>query len=336
MRVRGGERHLDVRQLSRRDRRGCGRRAHRRGRLRRSARLRSRDMHNYALRMAHRRDDDARCRRSSRKHDARLRGAHHLGARSRPQEALPRRGRQRDPHRLRAGGAAGGAPAKVSGAAASSVPRPCAKTAAPATAPTRSSAAINRSIPLMLSPLVPTTSLERGIGRRPSGLEHRSEMRGHAVGSFKVKLVVYFLLLSLLPIAAAFWGFTSVAGQSETRRVDARLQAGLRATLASYQERLDAAQREAASLARSRAFQRELERRDLLGDRARAPGRRHVSVTGVDGFVVGRGPASRRRARRRRHAQGLHRHRHRLRAVRRSRSSTRSARTPGSRGPTRS
>jgi hypothetical protein len=55
------------------------------------------------------------------------------------------------------------------------------------------------------------------------------------VGSFKVKLVAYFLLLSLLPIAAAFWGFTSVAGQSETRRVDARLQAGLRAALATYQ-----------------------------------------------------------------------------------------------------
>ena len=48
------------------------------------------------------------------------------------------------------------------------------------------------------------------------------------MGSFKLKLVAYFLLLSLLPIAAAFWGFTQVAGQSETRRVDARLQAGLR------------------------------------------------------------------------------------------------------------
>ena len=57
------------------------------------------------------------------------------------------------------------------------------------------------------------------------------------VGSFKLKLVIYFLLLSLLPIAAAFWGFTQVAGQSETRRVDARLQTGMRAMLASYQER---------------------------------------------------------------------------------------------------
>ena len=43
------------------------------------------------------------------------------------------------------------------------------------------------------------------------------------MASFKVKLVVYFLLLSLLPLAAAFWGFSTVAERSETRRVDARL-----------------------------------------------------------------------------------------------------------------
>ena len=66
------------------------------------------------------------------------------------------------------------------------------------------------------------------------------------MGSFKFKLVVYFLLLSLLPIAAAFWGFSSVAGQSETRRVDARLQGGLRAALASYQEKVDGAQADGA------------------------------------------------------------------------------------------
>jgi diguanylate cyclase (GGDEF)-like protein len=83
------------------------------------------------------------------------------------------------------------------------------------------------------------------------------------VGSFKLKLVVYFLLLSLLPIAAAFWGFTQVAGQSETRRVDARLQTGMRALLASYQERVDAAQTEATGIAKLPAFQKELESRDL-------------------------------------------------------------------------
>jgi diguanylate cyclase (GGDEF)-like protein len=86
-----------------------------------------------------------------------------------------------------------------------------------------------------------------------------------ALGSFKVKLVVYFVLLSLLPIAAAFWGFTSVAGQSETRRVDARLQAGLRSVLTDYQERLDSAQSSAQLLARNRTFQVELQRQNVPG-----------------------------------------------------------------------
>jgi diguanylate cyclase (GGDEF)-like protein len=90
-------------------------------------------------------------------------------------------------------------------------------------------------------------------------------MTRFSMGSFKLKLVVYFLLLSLLPMAAAFWGFTAVAGQSETRRVDARLQSGLRSVVASYQERLDGAQREATSLARTPVFQQKLEAYDLPG-----------------------------------------------------------------------
>jgi diguanylate cyclase (GGDEF)-like protein len=78
------------------------------------------------------------------------------------------------------------------------------------------------------------------------------------MGSFRVKLVAYFLLLALLPLAAAFWGFSTVASRSETRRVDALLQAGLRATLAGYQDELRAADREAAALSRNPAFQRAL------------------------------------------------------------------------------
>ena len=116
-------------------------------------------------------------------------------------------------------------------------------------------------------------------------------MRERTVGSFKLKLVIYFLLLSLLPIAAAFWGFTQVAGQSETRRVDARLQTGMRALLASYQERLDAAQHQATGIARTQVFQRALEKRDL---RALVhmvqllPNAREVSVSSADGNLVGR------------------------------------------------
>ncbi len=84
------------------------------------------------------------------------------------------------------------------------------------------------------------------------------------MASFKVKLVAYFLLLSLLPLAAAFWGFSTVAARSETRRVDALLQAGLRASLASYQDELRAADREAAAISRNPAFQRALIERDRL------------------------------------------------------------------------
>ena len=111
------------------------------------------------------------------------------------------------------------------------------------------------------------------------------------MGSFKLKLVIYFLLLSLLPIGAAFWGFTQVAGQSETRRVDARLQSGMRALLASYQERLDAAQHQATTIARTPVFQKALEKHDL---RALAhmvqllPNPHEVSVSSVDGSLVGR------------------------------------------------
>jgi two-component system cell cycle response regulator len=107
------------------------------------------------------------------------------------------------------------------------------------------------------------------------------------VGSFKVKLVAYFLLLSLLPLAAAFWGFSTVAARSETRRVDARLQAGLRATVAAYQEELVAAGTAAARLAREPAFQRALIRRDRAALQRLLQGQPHLSVEAGGGFRVG-------------------------------------------------
>jgi diguanylate cyclase (GGDEF)-like protein len=84
-----------------------------------------------------------------------------------------------------------------------------------------------------------------------------------ASGSFKVKLVSYFLLLSLLPAAAAFWGFSAVAKESETRRVEARLQGGLRAAIAAYEEQVETATRAATALANSPGFQSAL----IDGDR---------------------------------------------------------------------
>jgi diguanylate cyclase (GGDEF)-like protein len=76
--------------------------------------------------------------------------------------------------------------------------------------------------------------------------------------SFKVKLVLWFALLALLPLAVAFYGYDTLAKRSETRRVDAGLEAGLRGAVAAYGERLDAAARSAQQLASDPALQRAL------------------------------------------------------------------------------
>jgi diguanylate cyclase (GGDEF)-like protein len=82
------------------------------------------------------------------------------------------------------------------------------------------------------------------------------------MGSFKLKLVVYFSLISLLPFAAAFSGLKAVTDRSETRRVDGILETGVRAGLAQFSNEVAAAQRSASELARDPAFQRALSRRD--------------------------------------------------------------------------
>ena len=80
--------------------------------------------------------------------------------------------------------------------------------------------------------------------------------------SFKLKLVSYFVLLTLVPVGAALWGFDQLTKRSETRRADARLQAGLRTALNAYQDELDALDRSGAKLASYPAFQRALRDRD--------------------------------------------------------------------------
>ena len=107
------------------------------------------------------------------------------------------------------------------------------------------------------------------------------------MGSFKVKLVVYFLLLSLLPLAAAFWGFSTVAARSETRRVDARLQAGLRATLATYQDELRAGDTAAQRLARDPQFQRALLARDRTALKRLLSDQPDLAAEASGGFRVG-------------------------------------------------
>jgi len=82
------------------------------------------------------------------------------------------------------------------------------------------------------------------------------------MGSFKFKLVVWFALLALLPLAVAFYGYDTLAKRSETRRADAALQAGLRGAVAGYAGRLDAAGLAAQRLAGDPALQRALRGHD--------------------------------------------------------------------------
>jgi diguanylate cyclase (GGDEF)-like protein len=107
------------------------------------------------------------------------------------------------------------------------------------------------------------------------------------IASFKLKLVAYFMLLSLLPLAAAFWGFSTVAKRSETRRVDARMQGGLRAALAAYDEELSSAARAAENLANNRRFQESLARHDVAALTRGLRGSSNLRVVGRGGFHVG-------------------------------------------------
>jgi diguanylate cyclase (GGDEF)-like protein len=75
------------------------------------------------------------------------------------------------------------------------------------------------------------------------------------VGSFKVRLAAYFLLLSLLPLVGAVWAFSAVASRGETGRADARLNSALRVAVSDFQSRVDQAADSAESLARATSFQ---------------------------------------------------------------------------------
>ena len=70
------------------------------------------------------------------------------------------------------------------------------------------------------------------------------------LGSFKVKLVSRFLALSLLALATAYWSFSAVADRTVTNGVDARLEAGLRAAVAAYEDERRESEQAALRLAR--------------------------------------------------------------------------------------
>jgi diguanylate cyclase (GGDEF)-like protein len=77
------------------------------------------------------------------------------------------------------------------------------------------------------------------------------------MGSFKLRLVTYFVLLALVPLLAASWAFSEVATRGELANTDARLNAALRVAVRDYTQsvRSDAAAA-AASLAHATSVQR--------------------------------------------------------------------------------
>ncbi len=66
------------------------------------------------------------------------------------------------------------------------------------------------------------TSPQISIGRRG----RRLNSWGNRLSSFKFKLVAYFVLLSLVPLAATYWGFSTVAGSGASRQVTLRQEEG--------------------------------------------------------------------------------------------------------------
>jgi diguanylate cyclase (GGDEF)-like protein len=77
------------------------------------------------------------------------------------------------------------------------------------------------------------------------------------MGSFKLRLVTYFVLLSLVPLLAASWAFSEVATRSEVGNTDARLNAALRVAVRDYTQGVrDDAAGAASSLAHATSVQR--------------------------------------------------------------------------------
>src|SRR5918994_3734728 len=107
------------------------------------------------------------------------------------------------------------------------------------------------------------------------------------LGSFKFKLVGTFLALSVVPLAAAFWGFSAVAERSVTGSVDDRLEAGLNAALAAFEDERQAAAGAAERLGRDPEFQSALARQDRAALTRLLPDTPPLRVETADGFAVG-------------------------------------------------
>ncbi len=82
------------------------------------------------------------------------------------------------------------------------------------------------------------------------------------MGSFKLRLVIYFMLLALLPLVAATWAFSEVARRGETGSVDSRLSTALRVAQGDYAERINEVEQTATSLADATQVQQALATRN--------------------------------------------------------------------------
>lgn len=111
------------------------------------------------------------------------------------------------------------------------------------------------------------------------------------MGSFKFKLVGTFLALSIVPLAAAFWGFREVTGRGVAGGVDARLEAGLNAAVAAFEDERRDAESMALRLGRDPVFQAAIARRDRAAIRKLLRASPSLRIVTPDGFAVGHVPA---------------------------------------------
>jgi diguanylate cyclase (GGDEF)-like protein len=83
------------------------------------------------------------------------------------------------------------------------------------------------------------------------------------MGSFKLRLVIYFMLLALLPLVAATVAFSEVAERGETGSTDARLSTAIRVAQGDFEEQINQdAPETARSLARATQVQQALKTRN--------------------------------------------------------------------------
>jgi diguanylate cyclase (GGDEF)-like protein len=110
------------------------------------------------------------------------------------------------------------------------------------------------------------------------------------LGSFKFKLVGTFLALAVLPLAAAFWGFSQVADRSVSSSTDDRLEAGLSAALRAFVDERQRAASAAERLGRAPEFQAAIASGDRSKIAALLPASPSLRVELPDGTIIGRVP----------------------------------------------